>query len=259
MKEGRHNKKRQLAKKKKTLKEITKYITGDNDESLFFEANYQEIKRIRELLRDSLSMVDFYNIKEEYDFIRQMVEFVYQNKELRGALINVKNKRECKDIEIDIKDYYLIVEALDNANIDKKYVEENKEFNNIYKLMKSIIAIRNQYDNIFNNIIELFQYDKEKSINYTYLYRDRILASTDELNRQIFKDLMNLSKEKRDLKEDKVKTIKINIGDSIEEYEYDDDVYIEIDCKGKYIEDVDLSMYRDLKNISYINLRDKLR
>lgn len=125
--------------------------------------------------------------------------------------------------------------------------------------MKSIIAIRNQYDNIFNNIVELFQYDKEKSINYTYLYRDRILASTDELNRQIFKDLMNLSKEKRDLKEDKVKTIKINIGDSIEEYEYDDDVYIEIDCKGKYIEDVDLSMYRDLKNISYINLRDKLR
>lgn len=72
MKEGRHNKKRQLAKKKKTLKEITKYITGDNDESSFFEANYQEIKRIRELLRDSLSMVDFYNIKEEYDFIRQM-------------------------------------------------------------------------------------------------------------------------------------------------------------------------------------------
>lgn len=125
--------------------------------------------------------------------------------------------------------------------------------------MKSIIAIRNQYDNIFNNIVELFQYDKEKSISYTYLYRDRILASTDELNRQIFKDLMNLSKEKRDLKEDKVKTIKINIGDSIEEYEYDDDVYIEIDCKGKYIEDVDLSMYRDLKNISYINLRDKLR
>lgn len=76
--------------KKNTLKEITFYVTGSDENSFSYEADYQRIKRIRKLLKDSISVVDFTDLKEEYYFIRQMIEFVYNNKDLEDALNNEK-------------------------------------------------------------------------------------------------------------------------------------------------------------------------
>lgn len=263
MKQGRHyNTKNNNNKKKNTLKEITKYVTGVDEDSYSYEAEYQKIKRIRKLLKESISVVDFSNMKEEYYFIRTMIEFVYNNKNLEDALTNFKNikdnKNKYKDKEIDITDYYIIVEALDNANVNKKYLEKNAELNNIYKLFKSIIAMQNQYKNILGNIVELFQQDEEKAINYAYEYRDTVLISTDKLNKQLFYEL-NKNNHCNEENNKCCNIVKVNLEDSVEEYEYDNDVCVEVDCKNQYMEDIDFSKYRDLKNVSYINLKDRFR
>ena len=39
-------------------------------------------------------------------------------------------------------------------------------------------------------------------------------------------------------------------------YENNDEIIVQIDCKGQYVEDVDFNKYRDLKNVTYLNLRD---
>lgn len=265
MKEGRHyNIQKKTNNKKNTLKEITKYVTGIDENSYSYEAEYQKIKRIRKLLKDSISVVDFSNMKEEYYFIRTMVEFVYNNKNLESALTNFKNikdnknKNKDKDKDIDITDYYIIVEALDNANINKKYLEKNVELNNIYKLFKSIIAMQNQYKNILGNIVELFQHDEEKAINYAYEYRDTVLISTDKLNKQLFYEL-NKNNNCNEENNKCCNIVKVNLEDSVEEYEYDNDICVEVDCKNQYMEDIDFSKYRDLKNVTYINLKDRFR
>lgn len=241
--------------KKNTLKEITFYVTGSDENSFSYEADYQRIKRIRKLLKDSISVVDFTDLKEEYYFIRQMIEFVYNNKDLEDALNNFKNMKNKKTVDMDIKNDYLIVEALDYANINKKYLELNTELKNLYYFFKSIIEMNNQYTDMINNLTNLFQYDADKAINFTYKYRDRILINTNEINKQVYCELnKNLKESKVDFKIDNVVTI--NIGDSIEDYENNDEIIVQIDCKGQYVEDVDFNKYRDLKNVTYLNLRD---
>lgn len=254
MKQGTHYNKQK--NKKNTLKEITIYVTGSDEDSYSYEADYQRIKRIRALLKESISVVDFSNMKEEYYFIRTMIEFVYNNKDLENALMNFKDRKNNKNKDMDVKDYYIIVEALDNANINKTYLEKNVELNNLYKLFKSIIAMQNQYENTVNNILELFQRDEEKAISYAHGYRDTILISTDKINKQIF---CEINKNNKYIKNNEYNTVKVDLGESIEEYEYDDDIIVEVDCKGQYMEDIDFSKYRDLKNVTYINLKDRFR
>ena len=250
-----HYSKKNTNGKKNTLKEITFYVTGSDENSFSYEADYQRIKRIRKLLKDSISVVDFTDLKEEYYFIRQMIEFVYNNKDLEDALNNFKNMKNKKTVDMDIKNYYLIVEALDYANINKKYLELNTELKNLYYFFKSIIEMNNQYTDMINNLTNLFQYDADKAINFTYKYRDRILINTNEINKQVYCELnKNLKESKVDFKIDNVVTI--NIGDSIEDYENNDEIIVQIDCKGQYVEDVDFNKYRDLKNVTYLNLRD---
>lgn len=261
-----HYSKKKTDVKKNTLKEITIYVTGNDENSYSHQADYQRIKRIRKLLKDSISIVDFTNLKEEYYFIRQMIEFVYNNKDLEDALENfkgMKNKKS-KDIEININDYYLIVEALDYANVNKKYLELNTELNDLYNLFKSIIEMNNQYTSIVNNLIDLFQYDANKAINFTYEYRDKMLLNANEINKQALIELYKKRKDnKLDVKIDnaikKEEIIKISIEDSIENYEYNDDIIVEIDCKGQYIQDINFNKYRDLKNVTYVNLKDNYR
>lgn len=257
-----HYSKNKKKVKKNTLKEITFYVTGSDENSFSYEADYQRIKRIRKLLKDSISVVDFTNLKEEYYFIRQMIEFVYKNKDLEDALVNfrdIKNKKnKNKDMDININDYYLIVEALDYANVNKKYLELNTELKNLYNLFKSIIEMNNQYIGMVNNFIDLFQYDADEAINFTYAYRDKMLFNVNEINKQVFSKLnKKISDNKQDVEIDNI--IKINIGDPIEDYEYNDDIIVEIDCKGQCIQDLDFNKYRDLKNVTYINLKDGLR
>lgn len=257
MKQGRHYNKKK--KRKNTLKEITMYVTGIKEDNCLYEAEYQRIKRIRSLLKDSISIIDFNNMEEEYGFITTMIEFVYKYKDLEKALINFKNKKNNKDAYIDIKDYYLIVEALDNANVNKKYLEKNIELNNLYRLFKSIIGIQNQYEFILSNVVELFQYDEEKAISYAGGYRDTILMNTDKLNKQIFFEISNRRKKEKPKEYEEFETIKISLDEPVEEYEYNHDIFIEIDCKGQYAEDIDLSKYRNLRNVMYINLKERLR
>ena len=184
-----------------------------------------------------------------------MIEFVYNNKDLEDALNNFKNMKNKKTVDMDIKNDYLIVEALDYANINKKYLELNTELKNLYYFFKSIIEMNNQYTDMINNLTNLFQYDADKAINFTYKYRDRILINTNEINKQVYCELnKNLKESKVDFKIDNVVTI--NIGDSIEDYENNDEIIVQIDCKGQYVEDVDFNKYRDLKNVTYLNLRD---
>lgn len=40
------------------------------------------------------------------------------------------------------------------------------------------------------------------------------------------------------------------------DYENNDEIIVQIDCKGQYVEDVDFNKYRNLKNVTYLNLRD---
>ena len=253
-----HYSKKNKNGKKNTLKEITFYVTGSNEDSFSYEADYQKIKRIIKLLKDSISVVDFTDLKEEYYFIRQMIEFVYNNKDLEDALNNFKDLKNKKVKEIDTKNYYLIIEALDYANINKKYLDLNTELKNLYNLFKSIIEMNNQYLSMISNLTDLFQYDAESAINFTHEYRDRILISSNEINKQVSCELnKNLKDSDVDLKMDNIVTI--NIGESIEDYEYRDDIIVQIDCKGQYVEDIDFNKYRDLKNVTYINLMDNLR
>lgn len=253
-----HYSKKNKNVKKNTLKEITFYVTGSKEDSISYEADYQRIKRIRKLLKDSISVVDFTDLKEEYYFIRQMVEFVYNNKDLEEALKNFKDIRNKKINEMDMKNYYIIVEALDYANINKKYLERNTELKNLYYFFKSIIEMNNQYIGMIENLTNLFQHDEERAINFTYEYRDRMLISTNEINKQLFWELNKItSNDNIDFKLENV--IKIDLGDPVEEYENNDDIVIQIDCKGQYAEDIDLSKYRDLKNVTYLNLRDNFR
>ena len=70
--------------------------------------------------------------------------------------------------EININDYYLIVEALDYANVNKKYLELNTELKNLYNLFKSIIEMNNQYikaesvKDLFDRVESLLKEIKEK-------------------------------------------------------------------------------------------------
>ena len=261
-----HYSKKKTDTKKNTLKEITIYIAGNDENSCLHQADYQRIKRIRKLLKDSISIVDFTDLKEEYYFIRQMIEFVYNNKDLEDALENfkrMKNKKS-KDINITINDYYLIVEALDYANINEKYLELNTELKDLYNLFKSIIEMNNQYKSMVNNLIDLFQYDADKAINFTYEYRDKMLLNANEINKHALTELYKKRKDNEpDVKIDnaikKEDIIKISIEDSVENYENKNDIIVEIDCKGQYIQDINFNKYRDLKNVTYINLRDNHR
>lgn len=250
------NKKINYRKNKNTLKDITFHVTGSNEDSISFEADYQKIKRIRQLLKDSISIVDFSNLKEEYCFIAQMIEFVYNIEALEEALKKFKDTKDTNINEMNIEDYTIIVEALDNANINKKYLDKNQDLKNLYYFFKSIIEMNNQYTGMIENLSNLFQHDKEKAINFSYEYRDRVLMSTNEINIQLLSELYKINNnEKIDCKERK--TVKINLGDPVEEY--DDDITIMIDCNGQYVEEIDRSIYKGLENIIYVNLRDRFR
>ena len=49
--------------------------------------------------------------------------------------------------------------------------------------------MNNQYTDMINNLTNLFQYDADKAINFTYKYRDRILINTNEINKQVYCEL----------------------------------------------------------------------
>ncbi|EJA6689690.1 TPA: hypothetical protein KQW76_002749 [Clostridioides difficile] len=255
MKEGRHYKKH--VKKKNTLKEITFYVTGVREDNSTYESEYQRIKRIRKLLKDSISIVDFTSMKDEFSFIRTMIEFVYKNKDLENALINFKNKKEDITKDVSIQDYCNIVEALENANINKKYLESNIELNNLYRVFNSIVALQKQYESIVSNVIDIFQYDANKGIEYAHGYRDTILINTDTLNKKMLFELKEIRQKDEPINLKEEKTIRINFKDPIEDYEYRDDIFIEIDFNNNYLEDIDMMKYRDLKNVLYINFRSR--
>ena len=83
--------------------------------------------------------------------------------------------------------------------------------------------------------------------------------NTDKLNKQIFFEISNRRKKEKPKEYEEFETIKISLDEPVEEYEYNHDIFIEIDCKGQYAEDIDLSKYRNLRNVMYINLKERLR
>lgn len=60
-----------------TLKFITTKITGYKEEDNIFNAVYQEIKRLRRLIVDTIPSLGLDNLKEKYENKVMFMEYIY--------------------------------------------------------------------------------------------------------------------------------------------------------------------------------------
>ena len=226
-----------------TLKFITTKITGYKEEDNIFNAVYQEIKRLRRLIVDTIPSLGLDNLKEKYENKVMFMEYIYKDKEYRNILDKMYHKEKLTNEEL-----IHICLLLQHTNLYTNLILDDEDTKNTFKFISYLGHIDSTIEGIRQNLIELFLRNSELAIEYSNEYISTIDKYFSNMRNRLFIDA--LKSKNNDNESEGVKRKKDQLMKELEE----ETIYI--DCNGKTISELDLSKYDDLSKIVFYNSGD---
>ena len=227
---------------KLTLKHITTIITGYTEEDDYvFDALYQEIKRIRKLIKDTIPDIGLDDLLIDSENKIMFIEWVYKSKKYKDILNKMKKKQKLTNEEL-----IELCLLLSYTNLYKYIKDNSKEYKEIFKFALYLGQLDSTINGIRNNLVELFLLNPEISIRFANDYLAEIDKSFKGIREEIYLTLLK-EKKKKFSEDEEIKCKEERLLKEIEEE------YIYVDCKGQTIDKVDLSKYDNLENIIFYN------
>lgn len=229
-------------KNKLTLKNITTEITGyTEEEDYVFDALYQEIKRIRKLIKDAIPSIGLGDLKTDTENKIMLIEWVFKNKKYKDILNKMKKKEKLTNEEL-----VELSLLLSYTNLYKHIKDDSDEYRETFKFALYLGQLDSTMNGIRNNLVELFLLNPEVAIKYANDYLSEIDKSFKGLRQGTFITL--LQEKKKSMSENEELQQKEN--QLLKEIEEE---YIYVDCEGKAIDKIDRSKYDNFENVIFYN------
>lgn len=225
---------------KYTLKFITTKITGYKEEDNIFIAVYQDIKRLRKLVVDTIPSLGLDNLKEKYENKVMLIEYIYKDKKYRNILDKMYHKEKLTNEEL-----IHICLLFHYTNLYNDFLQDNEDDKDTLKFITHLGHIDGTIEGIRQNLVELFVRDSELAIEYSNEYISIIDKYFSNMRNRLFLDVLKSKNNDKVSEEVKKKTEQL-----MKELE-EETIYI--NCEGKTISELDISEYDDLSKIVFYN------
>ena len=237
---GNYNKEKN--KNKLTLKHITTKITGYTEEDDYvFDSLYQEMKRIRKLIKDTIPSIGLDDLETNTENKIMFLEWVYKDKKYKDILNKMKKKQKLTNEEL-----VELCLLLSYTNLYKYIKDDSKEYKETFQFALYLGQLNSTMNGIRNNLVELFLLNPEVSIRYANDYLSEIDNSFKGLRQETFITLLE-EKNKKFSEDEELKRKKEQLLKEIE------DEYIYVDCKDETIDKVDSSKFDKSKKVIFYN------